>query len=596
MAAASARMLLAAAAAASLSTAAPHRPLGAEFTTTTPPTRDIVPVSLGGWTVSTSAGAPPHTPTLERRRLGDRPAATDANGWPAEDAYAIFFDLPPQAVDPAAFVPDVWGAYSLRVAAKVAAFSVPPQVNATVTDVVFDEAAWATTATVTLSPPLAGLAIGFAGTQRSAGAAAGSGFTNLTILQPAAGAHAARAAPTFFAPAALAAARPFAHIRTMQWSYGWCVVGFANASSPGLGIDLAWSGRTQMTDALWLPGTVRPTAVGAPWETTVLLAQEAGVGLWINVPVQATGARVGDDASYVASLSRLLRDGNAFTNGGMPARLPIYVEHGNEVWLNGSSAAGGGPSETYLYNRAAAAAEVALNASSSLNEDGVDDPEIWGYRRHARRVAEIGAIFADAFGQGSLLTRVRPVLGWSQRFDLVPLLAWFTRVYGAGAAARAFYGVAINAYAIGGVLAGASQADIIATARAASDAQRGYRAATAAAVNSAGLTRLLSYEGSLVVLPLNADAPTTGAIIGANRAAAWGEAMMYDFIENWEGAIAGTGVESSAFNFFALCSTFGEDTPQQIFQWGLTEDVHNRTAAKYAAAMTLLAGGGGGGG
>ena len=58
----------------------------------------------------------------------------------------------------------------------------------------------------------------------------------------------------------------------------------------------------------------------------------------------------------------------------------------------------GGPSAAYLYNRAAAAAEVAANASSDLNIDGVNDAEIWGYRRHMRRVVEIGAIFARVFG------------------------------------------------------------------------------------------------------------------------------------------------------------------------------------------------------
>jgi hypothetical protein len=57
-----------------------------------------------------------------------------------------------------------------------------------------------------------------------------------------------------------------------------------------------------------------------------------------------------------------------------------------QVWLNGSAAAGGGPSLAYTWNKAAAAYEVAHDPASNLNDDGVNDPVVWAYRRHARYV------------------------------------------------------------------------------------------------------------------------------------------------------------------------------------------------------------------
>lgn len=347
---------------------------------------------------------------------------------------------------------------------------------------------------------------------------------------------------------------------------------------------LEWADRTLPTDARWAPAAARPRAFGAPWETVVALAQAARVGVWVNIPVQATDA-------YVAALAALLRDGSAATGGaGVPAGLPIYVEHGNENWLNGSAAAMGGPSATYLYNRAAAAAEVAADPGSALNDDGVGDAEVWGYRRHLRRTVEVGAIFAAAFSAGSLGARVRPALGWTAAFlsELDALGAWYTRALAParGPAPDALYGVAINAYAVGGVLAGATEADIVAAAVAASDAARAARAAAAAVVSAAGL-HLLTYEGALVVEPVQRDAATTAAVIAANRGAAWAAAMVHDYEANWA-PFAGAG---NVFNFFALASQYGEDFPVERFQWGLTEDVANTSTAKFGAVRAIAAGG-----
>lgn len=546
--------------------------LGVEFTSVPPATCNLIPSSQGGWTVAAASGGRPSL----LRRDGDRPAAVDADGWPTEDSFIIPFISAPDAADPLQFVPpEIFGEYRLSFSGR-AALQLAPQINASLSNIVFDPGTWTTTATLTLRPPVAGLGLGFASTQRAAGAAAGSGVTRVRLLQPGSPAGCA-----LFTPAAVAAVAPFSHARFMTWTSGDYIVGYANASA-GVGVAVEWADRTLPTDALWIPGSARPRSFGAPWETVVALSQAASVGVWVNVPAQAT-----DD--YVERLATLLRDGSAATGGaGVPAGLPIYIEHANEVWLNGSAAANGGPSAAYLYNRAMAAAEVAANASSVLNSDGVNDPETWGYRRHLRRVVSIGAIFARVFGAGSLPARVRPVLGWVQTFqrELAGLAAWYLSALApsAGPLPGAIYGAAVNAYAVAGVLPGATEADIVAAVAAQSDAARPTRAAIAAVAAGAGL-RLMTYEGSLVCIPLGRDDATTGAIIAANRGAAWGAAMVRDYAVNWR-PVAGDG----EYNYFALASQYGEDLPVPRYQWGLTEDVFVTNTSKFNAVRSLLAG------
>lgn len=167
------------------------------------------------------------------------------------------------------------------------------------------------------------------------------------------------------------------------------------------------------------------------------------------------------------------------------------------MWLNGSAAAGGGPSLSYTWNKAAAAYEVAHDAASNLNSDGVNDPETWAYRRHARRVLEIARIFRSVFGPGRMLSQVRPVLGWSQSFyhEGRGLVTWLQAQYGASEVGSSFrqqhpavasyelicsshvqvaaliYGLAVNAYCDSYVPAGSTISDIVASWDAASDAQ-----------------------------------------------------------------------------------------------------------------------------
>jgi hypothetical protein len=152
-----------------------------------------------------------------------------------------------------------------------------------------------------------------------------------------------------------------------------------------------WADRRLPTDALRAPGAGgRPLAVGAPWETVLQLSHGAGdVPVWVNVPVYAS-------ADYVAALAGLLAAG-APGPAGLSCSY-VYVEHGNELWLSMACLDG---SANYVYNRAAAVAEVAAGGSP-LNADGETDPEAWARRRHAKRLyADRGRVPGRVPGQAA---------------------------------------------------------------------------------------------------------------------------------------------------------------------------------------------------
>lgn len=109
------------------------------------------------------------------------------------------------------------------------------------------------------------------------------------------------------------------------------------------------------------------------------------------------------------------------------------------------------------------------------------------------------------------------------------------------------------------------------------------RNASAALASDAGW-RLLSYEGSLVGIPADDEAinATTATIIAANRSPSYGAAMQRDYEQNW------APLGGAEYNFFALSSQYGEDTPVAVFQWGLTEDIGNLSTAKYESVLGML--------
>lgn len=563
-------------------------PLGAEFTLR--PTGaglcDIVKQPLGLWNTANGALA-----------------SIDGLGYPTEDAYLIFFYDIPSPLDPLQFVPQsIFGSYLLTWTGQ-ATLQAGPNLNVSFSNVTFDPSTYASSAIATLSPGGApGLAVGWYESKRNATAPSGSGVTDVHVLAPGCWEDAAAGAdfPTWH-PDLLKAAGPLSQLRFMEWMD---TNSAPNYTSPDHGV-LQWTARTTPDDAIWSsPGYIRPGAVGAPWETVITFAQASGKDIWINIPVAAAL----DDMNYTLALATLLLNGNSDTNGaGVPSNCKVYVEHGNEVWLNGTE---GGPGTNFLYNLAAATDEVG-RGGSNLNNDGATDPQVWANRRHLRTLWFIAQSFASVFGAAAMRHTILPVFGQFQEYytDTDAALAWLSTTYNCTPASL-IYGIAINSYLIAYVPVGSSPGDMYSAWMFQSDAQLGYRSAMAAVGQKLGGLTLVSYEGNTVGIPAADDNATSSDIIAAARLQPIVMPMKYDLLVNWQalnnnntggrntpdsatGGDVGTLSSSNmpvatgdvvgAYNYYALSSSYG---PPPVFQWGLLEDLHNLTGSwKYIGVM-----------
>ena len=516
---------------------------------------DVLPQSLGGFLAPNGSAA-----------------AADASGWPLQDAYIVVFDEAAPAPAPAS----LYGAYALTWRGN-ASVALGPGTEAALSGATFDAAAWAGAATVTLTRSggarLPALALVFADTVRAPGAALGTGVFDVRLRAPGcAPPPPPPAAQPLWHPSLLRAltAAPFAQVRMMEW-FGTNT--FRNFSRPDRGV-LEWASRTQLSDAVWGGyGAARDGALGAPWETAVLLAQALpSVDVWLNVPVYAS-----DD--YVAQLAALLHRGAPGTGGaGLPAGTRLWLELGNELWLNGTD---GGPGSNYLWNLAAAEDEVGRNPASPLAAGGATDPQVWASRRHVRELLRVAAAFESEWGSASLRSTVMPVLGRHAPYAAIAAadLAWARTELGLDPA-QLLAAIAVNCYYIAGFVAGTPAADMPAAWMAASDAEvpaRQRMAAVAAAYNLS----LVAYESAPVGIALGegeAGGPTTDTIISVQRSAAMAPVLAHD-LANW---LAAGGAQ---YNHYALASAYG--APPR-YQWGLLEDLANLTAAKYVAVQQEL--------
>ena len=502
--------------------------------------------------------------------------ATDSNGWPLNDSYAVLFDYAPQQdynSDASSFIPQsIWGTYTVTFQGKGDIVLYPG--IGTLLNSTFDDETFTTLAYVSLSSnentTTPGLVLGASNTQRRDGLA---GFTNFRVFQP----GCSISGGTFFTQNSLSAVYPFHHTRVHEWSG-------TNTIPVTYPETVSWEERRLFTDVFWASGSGRkPHAVGAPWESSLVLSKEANISLWINVPVYAS-------ASYVEELAAMFRFGNvSLSIPGLSAPF-LYVEHGNELWLNQTDSP-----LNYAYNLAAAVAEVKAGGSP-LNNDGVVDTLVWAQRRHAKRVREIGQVFRDAFSDSQ--TIVRPVYAWFQEYteDAQGALEWLEATYGVGEAAKAYYGLAVNGYRGPGIVNGvpplpgnSSPQDVLASLLAASDAAAPSRQASFALARDFNLS-LLSYEGSGWASPAGSYPNslefnvTVNSIITLNRGLLGAEQQAYDAKVGW-GALG----ELAAMNFYALSSNYWA---YDAACFGLTEDVGNAmNSPKYAGVMELLVGG-----
>ena len=546
---------------AALSTCDVPARLGAEFIDWPYLTENVLPRGIP-WVAAPAGGA----------------AATDALGWPLEDALTVVNYMLPSQLDPLHFLPIVFGDHYFDFVGAADAIITGPPGNVTLLNSSFDALRWVTSGYIRVlsTATLPAIWMGASGTRRAPGAARGTGFSAARLLRP--GVDPAASPPAgggiAFLPAVATATAPFSQLRTMISTYN----GFTNPalqySSPDHGV-LQWSDRRALSDALWTDGAPSPKQFGVPWEYVVSLAQATRKAAWVCVPPQATGGGGGggDAGSYVGELGALLAAGSPATGGrGLPVGSRLYVEHGNEVWLRGD-----GKSASNAYNEAAAADEVARGVQPWDN-DGCGDAFIWGLRRHVARLHNISATLAAAAAVAGSGILIQPVLGWDAALvpALAPVLAWHA-VY-AGVPARAWLaGIAVNTYTPVGLVAGNDAEFYYAALKSASQAAAANRSAAASAAAAQGV-RLMAYEGNGVGIAFGPGAQGEQAMmIEATRAQGAAGVLLNDYELHWQ-ALGGC-----EHNWFALASQY------DVYQWGLVEDLRALNTPRFQAIASLAA-------
>jgi hypothetical protein len=480
-------------------------------------------------------------------RLGkDEAASTDANGWPTSDCQTVLFDIRPIPAwnppidDPEAFQPDWSGTYKLSLSGQ-AVISVS-EGGATLSNCVYNTTKNITTADI-LVPKRAGLLVmAFRNTARTNGASPGSGFTGLRVIRPGYPADTQKV----FTDEFLKALRPFSTLRFMDW--------LSSNHNPGYYGDaghhaLEWKDRRLPTDATQQDSGA---SYGVAWEYVVELANASGKDIWINIPVAAT-----DD--YVKQLA-------AFLKATLKPNIRIYLEHSNEVWNYGFP--------QYIYNKLAAIDDVKRNPASMLRADKTKDEEVLACRRHAARLHSAAQTFATAFGQGSLLTRIRPVYAsWFINPDshYRDVLQWMNEVH--GAPTNYLYAIASAAYYNAEKAApNASPEAIVAAMKRASDDNRAGHLKLKAIADRYGL-KYAQYE----VGPDTGGGSTQNVAnrIRANRLPEMGNLVSYDAHE-W------FAMGGDLYMYFAMPGTYS-----RYGCWGLSEDIRQLDTPKWRAIYQL---------
>lgn len=513
----------------------------------------------------------------------------DSNGWPMADAaQTVVFDARPFPewqcpTDPKSCVQDPWvweqavnGTYYFNISGKATVAGAPAQAMI-VNNQTFDPVTYTTAGYMTMPEGVEALCVlSFTGTQRSAADAPGSGFTNLRIMRP--GHH---GDPDMtWSPEILQLISAVDHVRFMGIS--------GTNTDQGLYYDggvhhhyLNFTERCLSTDAIW-PSNLRNGCWGMPWEDVITLSQKTGKGVWINAPISAMscpslshgevsgeGVCTGPDpTSYYYQWAQLLKNGNAATgNKGLPPSVPIYLEHGNEVWNEGFKA--------FLFNLMAAGDECNnTRTDCTWKKNDVSPPQAyeWGLRRHIAKVYELGQTFAAVFGPGSLLSVVRPIFAyWA--IDLAGYnrtLSWFNETY--GHPSKYFYGLATTGYFGGNAKPGMSIDDVFAEYINSTATQATARAAMNVLGEYWGL-KVTAYEAG----PGWSVGTTTSlsSYILAQRMKPM-RAIVNGDVAAW----AAAGSHMDAYNHFALSGLMSE-----YGMWGHTETMFNISTPKWCGVL-----------
>ncbi|MBO0699362.1 MAG: fibronectin type III domain-containing protein, partial [Zavarzinella sp.] len=300
--------------------------------------------------------------------LGQPPI--DSNGWPTTDASIVVWQG----------ITNMNGTYHLSFNGQADIFAWWGTNQ--IVNQAYNPATNTTTADIIYSPTDgSGLLLGFKNSRRTASSPTNTGVTNIKLMRPISPGSTTSYDPsvTFTQPIKDLVSK-FSVVRMMD-----------DTGSNGADVNGVWSNRRPADYA-------SQAAMGEPkgmaWEYAIQFWNETNKDAWVNIPFTA-------DDNFVTQLATLLK---TKLNPG----LKIYVEYSNELWNTFGPFPG-------MANRDAAVAEVQANPNSPLNHDGIyptNDPDGWelAKRRIALRTVQISNIFRQVFGDGDMMTRVRPVL------------------------------------------------------------------------------------------------------------------------------------------------------------------------------------------
>lgn len=262
------------------------------------------------------------------------------------------------------------------------------------------------------------ISIAFTGTRRLANSGQNSGLTNLRIYLPGFPDNGS----VTFTPSFLNLVRQFGIIRFMDWidANKNPLQKFANRVTPAHASYNLSVGSADFADLDAVTDPKRGVAI----EHMIQLCNETDTDMWLNIPALA-------DDDCVRRMLLLVRDGTTGF-GKLEAERKLYLEYGNEVWNSFAPAAG-----FLCFLRASALARDALQAERATGKrhpinfdkifDGLNpailtrasetltprEREVAATIRHrfvAFRIKTISDIARSVFGDGQMMTRIRPIL------------------------------------------------------------------------------------------------------------------------------------------------------------------------------------------
>jgi hypothetical protein len=340
-------------------------------------------------------------------------AAVDAAGWPTVDALVFFGNAGAHLATAGAYQLSFTGTATVQAT------------GATLSGLAYDAASNTTTAALTVTSngdTYVRLSNSWRRADHAADASGNTrGVTNISLLRP------GHTRADVFSHELLAALANFKAVRPH--------VGMNGVN--GSGQTLAnWADRVTARSPLQTFYQKPQAGYGMAWEYYVLLANAAGVDLYLTLPMNLT-----DD--HVTRLAQLLRYGSdgvdPYTNvrdqpGGpqgkppefppLAAGLKVYVEYVNEIW-NGVF---------WTTGQMVTLATNEYNAGDPYHYATTDAYDRMRMRA-ARRTVEISNQFRAVWGDADMGTRVKMVYGcWMANGSYHPnvMYTYVNRVYGTG--------------------------------------------------------------------------------------------------------------------------------------------------------------------